>query len=174
MTESSQAGTKAPLVKEELFATESLYKTGSISRGITVGNTNNLGVTSSLNLQLDGQLADDLFINAVITDQQVPFQPEGNTQQIQDFDKVLVNLYNDKFSLMAGDVVLRTTDGLRRRDWFDPTRSPSTVHVLVDRRLLSLGWWHYRRAASFHLKGHCFDCIDYTKPSYHAARPHPP
>lgn len=98
---------KAPLVKEELFATESLYKTGSISRGITVGNTNNLGVTSSLNLQLDGQLADDLYINAVITDQQVPFQPEGNTQQIQDFDKVLVNLYNDRFSLMAGDVVLR-------------------------------------------------------------------
>jgi hypothetical protein len=105
--ESSQAGANTPLVKEELFATESLYKSGSISRGITVGNTNNLGVISSLNLQLDGQLADDLFINAVITDQQVPFQPEGNTQQIQDFDKVLVNLYNDKFSLMAGDVVLR-------------------------------------------------------------------
>lgn len=97
----------SPLVKEELFATESLYKTGSISRGITVGNTNNLGVNSSLNLQLDGQLADDLFINAVITDQQVPFQPEGNTQQLQDFDKVLVNLYNDRFSLMAGDVVLQ-------------------------------------------------------------------
>lgn len=96
-----------PLVKEELFATENLYKSGSLSRGITLGNTNNLGVNSSLNLQLDGQLADDLFINAIITDQQVPFQPEGNTQQLQDFDRVLVNLYNDRFSLQAGDVVLK-------------------------------------------------------------------
>lgn len=104
---SAGAAQPAPLQREELFSTQSLYKTGSISRGITIGNTNNLGVSSSLNLQLDGQLTDDLFINAVITDQQVPFQPEGNTQQLQDFDKVLVNLYNDKFSLMAGDVVLR-------------------------------------------------------------------
>lgn len=96
-----------PLVREEIFATGGLYKTGSISRGVTLGNTNSLGVNSSLNLELDGQLTDDLMINAVITDQQVPFQPEGNTQQIQDFDQVLVNIYNDRFSLQAGDVVLR-------------------------------------------------------------------
>ncbi|WP_373399760.1 hypothetical protein V8V91_08955 [Algoriphagus halophilus] len=60
-----------------------------------------------MNLQLEGSISDNLKIRASITDQNVPFQPEGNTQQIQDFDNVLIELYNDDFSLAAGDVVLQ-------------------------------------------------------------------
>jgi len=93
--------------REELFPTTNLYKTGSLTRGISFGNTQNVFVNSSLNLQLEGAIADNLNIRASITDQNVPFQPEGNTQQIQDFDNVLLELYNDKFSLSAGDVVLQ-------------------------------------------------------------------
>src|SRR5690606_25191654 len=63
-------------------------------------------VNSSLNLQIEGQLTEKLKIRASITDQHVPFQPEGNTQQVQDFDNVLLELYNDQMSLSAGDVVL--------------------------------------------------------------------
>lgn len=98
----------APALKrEELFPTGRLSKAGSISRGVTFGNTNSLGVNSALNLQLDGQLTDKLNVNAVITDQQVPFQPEGNTQYIQDFDRVLIDLYSENFSVKAGDVILQ-------------------------------------------------------------------
>lgn len=64
-------------------------------------------VNSALNLQLEGAISDNLNIRASITDQIVPFQAEGNTQQIQDFDNVLIELYNDDFSLAAGDVVLQ-------------------------------------------------------------------
>jgi hypothetical protein len=93
--------------REELFTTDQLYKSGSISRGISFGNNQDVFVNSNLNLQMEGKLTHDVNISAVITDQNIPFQPEGNTQQLQDFDKVLVNLYNDKFSLSAGDVVLQ-------------------------------------------------------------------
>jgi len=96
--------------KEELFQTPGLYKSGTISRGITVGNRQNLFVNSSLNLQLSGQLSDDLFINAVITDQNIPYQPSGNTQQIRDFDNVYMQLYNDKFEITAGDIVLQNSE----------------------------------------------------------------
>lgn len=92
--------------REELFPTTNLYKTGSLTRGISFGNTQNVFVNSALNLQLEGAISENLNIRASITDQNVPFQPEGNTQQIQDFDNVLLELYNDKFSLAAGDVVL--------------------------------------------------------------------
>ncbi|WP_230981431.1 hypothetical protein [Echinicola salinicaeni] len=93
--------------REEIFSSSKLNKSGNLTRGISFGNAQNVFVNSSLNLQMDGQLTDDLFIRASITDQNVPFQPQGNTQQIQDFDNVLVELYNDKMSLRAGDVVFQ-------------------------------------------------------------------
>lgn len=93
--------------REEIFPSGKLNKSGSLTRGVSFGNTQNVFVNSALNLQMDGQLTDDLFIRASITDQNVPFQPQGNTQQVQDFDNVLVELYNDDFSLKAGDVVFR-------------------------------------------------------------------
>ncbi|GMQ33461.1 hypothetical protein [Algoriphagus taiwanensis] len=94
-------------LREELFPSTNLYKTGSLTRGVSFGNTQNVFVNSALNLQLDGDIGENLKIRASITDQNVPFQPEGNTQQIQDFDNVLVELYNDQFRLSAGDVVLQ-------------------------------------------------------------------
>jgi hypothetical protein len=66
--------------REEIFPTSNLNKSGNLTRGISFGNTQNVFVNSSLNLQMDGQLADNLNIRASITDQNVPFQPEGNTQ----------------------------------------------------------------------------------------------
>ncbi len=103
--------------REEIFPSNNLNKSGSLTRGISFGNTQNVFVNSSLNLQMEGQLTDGLNIRASITDQNVPFQPEGNTQQLQDFDNVLVELYNDKLSLSAGDVLLqnRQSEFLRYR-----------------------------------------------------------
>lgn len=93
--------------KEELFNSPDLNKTGSLSRGISFGNTQNVFVNSALNLQLEGKISEDINIRAVISDQNIPLQPEGNTQQLQEFDKVFIQLYNDHASLTAGDVVLQ-------------------------------------------------------------------
>ncbi|MEQ8926869.1 MAG: hypothetical protein RLO81_13700 [Fulvivirga sp.] len=95
--------------QEELFKTEGLYKSGSITRGVSFGNNQDVFVNSALNLNMDGELADNLFIRASITDQNVPYQPEGNTQQLQDFDNVMIEIYNDKFSLTGGDVVFKNS-----------------------------------------------------------------
>ena len=96
--------------EQSIFSTPGLYKSGTISRGITVGNRQSLFVNSSLNLQLNGKLSDDLNIRAVITDQNVPYQPEGNTQQIRDFDNVYIELYNENLNVLAGDIVLKNPE----------------------------------------------------------------
>jgi hypothetical protein len=96
-----------PDKKEELFASPGINKTGNISRGISFGNNQNVFVNSVLNLQLEGKLTEDVSITAVISDQNIPFQPEGNTQQIQEFDKVYVQLKSKRTSLIAGDLVMK-------------------------------------------------------------------
>jgi hypothetical protein len=93
--------------RDELFSTRSLSKSGSISRGISFGNTQSVFVEGGLNLQLEGKLSEDVSVLAAITDQNVPYQPEGNTQTLQQFDRVFVQFANRRNRLSVGDIVLR-------------------------------------------------------------------
>ena len=96
---------------QDLFGSSKLNKQGSISRGVTIGNAQNLSLQSTLNLQLDGQIAPNLFMKGSISDDNVPFQPEGNTQKLQEFDQVYLKVYNDDFALIGGDFWLRKPTG---------------------------------------------------------------
>jgi hypothetical protein len=89
----------------------SLRSTGSLSRGIAMGNTRDASLTSNLNLQLEGKLNKDYRIEATLTDSNIPIQPEGNTQQIQEFDKVFLRIYSPRNEVLAGDFDIRPVSG---------------------------------------------------------------
>ena len=86
----------------QAFATQ-LQRRGAISRGIAVGNAQNVSMTSHLDLQLAGPLSEDLEIQAALTDNQLPVQPEGNSAQIQEFDQVYIRVFNERHRLNLGD-----------------------------------------------------------------------
>ncbi|MFK7809251.1 MAG: hypothetical protein AB8F74_15715, partial [Saprospiraceae bacterium] len=79
---------------------------GSFSRGVSFGNSQNLVLNSQFNLQLAGKIGNDIEILAAITDQNIPLQPEGNTQQLQEFDRVFKQQKKDNNTLIAGDYEL--------------------------------------------------------------------
>ena len=85
------------------FRFDGLDKNGSLSRGISFGNTRDLAVNSSFNLQLSGYLADSISIRAAITDENIPVQPDGSTYRLQDFDKVFIEIGYRQHLLTAGD-----------------------------------------------------------------------
>ncbi len=79
------------LTSDVIFG-ENIEKSGSIVRGFTVGTTKDFTLESGLRLQLAGQLSDDIQIVAALTDENTPIQPEGNTETLDELDKVFIEV----------------------------------------------------------------------------------
>lgn len=85
---------------------EGLNTNGSISRGITVGNNQNLVTNSNLDLQIVGNLSDKVQIRASLQDSNVPLQNGGYSQKMDEFDQIFMELFSTNWSIKAGDLFL--------------------------------------------------------------------
>ena len=92
--------------QDNLFLNDGLNKNGNISRGISFGNSQDVVVNSNLNLQVSGKLTPEIDLVMAATDNNIPFQADGTTAQLQEFDKVFIQLSNYNTKMIVGDYQL--------------------------------------------------------------------
>jgi len=85
---------------------DGLNTDGSITRGITVGNNQNMVTNSNLDLQITGKLSDKVNIRASIQDSNVPLQNGGYSQKIDEFDQIFMELFAKDWTIKAGDLFI--------------------------------------------------------------------
>lgn len=86
---------------------DGLTTSGSISRGVTIGNNQNSVLNSELDLQITGKLNDKVSLRASIQDANIPLQESGYSQRLDEFDQVFIELFSDNWNIRAGDIDLQ-------------------------------------------------------------------
>lgn len=89
---------------------DGLSTSGSISRGVTIGNNQNSVLNSELDLQLSGKISDKVSLRASIQDANIPLQESGYSQRLDEFDQVFIELFSDDWNIRAGDIDLINND----------------------------------------------------------------
>lgn len=86
------------------FDNSRMVGTGSITRGFTVGSDQDFTLNSGLNVQISGHISDDVTVEASLTDENIPIQPEGTTENLQEIDKIFVEIKKaDNYIATFGD-----------------------------------------------------------------------
>jgi len=100
------------------WRTGNLQVSGSKTVQVSSGSRREMTVDQNLRLSIVGQLTHDISVRAFLSDDNLPVVPEGNTEELRDIDKVLVEMRASNWQATLGDFVAGrrgTTFGNYRR-----------------------------------------------------------
>jgi len=95
---------------EAMFG-EGIKRSGSISRGFSIGTNQDMKLNSGMRLQFSGKLSSDLEIVAALTDQNIPIQPEGTTERLEELDQVFITIKHPNAAATFGDFEIKNSIG---------------------------------------------------------------
>ena len=139
----AQSSIHKTLLSNELFDFgNTITINGSYGRSIGFGNNQDAVFNSQLNLQVSGMLGDSIRLDAVITDNNIPVQPDGTTRQINEFDKVLLQFRKKGWEINMGDIDLLQNQNYflhfyKRLQGFSYQRQTLSAKEVSDKLLVS-------------------------------------
>lgn len=79
---------------------------GTKSVSFSTGSNRGQTLDQSLEATVEGQLTPTIKVRALLSDNNLPIQPEGNTEELQYFDRVFVEIEGPNAKAALGDIAL--------------------------------------------------------------------
>ena len=80
-----------------------LEVSGSQTFGISVGSNRGVTQNQELRVNVEGNVSENISVLALLSDQDLPIQPEGTTENIQDIDQKLIRITHPNMRGTLGD-----------------------------------------------------------------------
>lgn len=80
-----------------------LEVSGSQTFGISVGSGRGVSPNQELRVNVEGKASENITVLALLSDQDLPIQPEGTTENIQDIDQKLIRITHPNMRGTLGD-----------------------------------------------------------------------
>ncbi len=77
---------------------------GSKSISFSLGSNQNLRVNQSLYVKMNGELSDNMMVEAQLSDNESPITPEGDTKELSTLDQVYIKIFGKQYELAFGDL----------------------------------------------------------------------
>jgi len=89
----------------------SLLFSGSKSLSVEMGRGRDASLHQTLDLTVRGRVASEVELQATLSDQQLPFEPDGTTRELQDLDRLILSIRAPQGEVTMGDFRLDAGPG---------------------------------------------------------------
>jgi hypothetical protein len=100
-----------PFAQPERGFASTLRRSGHITRGVQVGTGRDVSLESGLRLAINGRLAQDVEVTALLDDRNLPIAPEGTSRRLDEIDQVYIEIRAGDAEGRFGDYHLLTDAG---------------------------------------------------------------
>ncbi len=103
--------TTGPRRGRDLDLPPSLRLSGSKTIGVSLGRNREASIDQSLRVEVSGDLGEDLRVNAVLADDNLPVRPEGNTEELSDLSRIFIEMQGPVVGGVVGAYTIERRDG---------------------------------------------------------------
>lgn len=80
-----------------------LTLSGTKTFALSLGNIKGVSLEQPTRVNVSGNVSEDIKVTAMLSDENLPLQPEGTTEELEDLDKILIRIEGKNLSATLGD-----------------------------------------------------------------------